>query len=140
MKIVLDTNVLVSGLINGYGPPGKIIDLIRTGLILPVVDDQILDEYDAVLRRPRLQQWISPDDVEPIMEFLRKEGVYRVANRFYPGLPDPDDAMFAELASTENVPLITGNTRHFPPDLCPTVQVYSPQEFLELYANPGKEY
>ncbi|PIY26102.1 MAG: putative toxin-antitoxin system toxin component, PIN family, partial [Deltaproteobacteria bacterium CG_4_10_14_3_um_filter_51_14] len=31
MKIVLDTNVMISGMLNPSGPPGKIIDLLRSG-------------------------------------------------------------------------------------------------------------
>jgi len=51
VKIVLDTNVLISGMLSPSGPPGKIIDLLRSGALQLVVDDRILSEYTDVLRR-----------------------------------------------------------------------------------------
>ena len=53
MKVVLDTNVLVSGLLNPDGNPGRVLDLLLAGEITLLVDDRILAEYRAVLARPR---------------------------------------------------------------------------------------
>ena len=40
MKIVLDTNVLISGMLNPSGPPGRIVDFMRTGVLQIVVDER----------------------------------------------------------------------------------------------------
>ena len=71
MIIVLDTNVLVSGIINPHGPPGRIVDLLRAGELRLAVDDRILSEYTDVLRRPRLASYFAGQDVEHILEYLR---------------------------------------------------------------------
>ena len=47
MKIVLDTNVLISGMLNPSGPPGGIVDFLRTCVLLLVIDDRIIAEYKA---------------------------------------------------------------------------------------------
>ena len=53
MKVVVDTNALVSGLINAQGGPGRIVDLLRVDVLQVVVDDRILAEYrDVWLARP----------------------------------------------------------------------------------------
>jgi len=44
-RLVLDTNVLVSGMINAFGAPGRIADLVRERHVELVVDDRILAEY-----------------------------------------------------------------------------------------------
>ncbi len=54
MRIVVDTNVLVSGLLNPYGSPGRILDLVLSGRIQVLYDDRILEEYQDVLARPQL--------------------------------------------------------------------------------------
>ncbi len=53
MRVVLDTNVLVSGLLNPDGSPGRVLDLFLAGGITLLVDDRILGEYRAVLPRPK---------------------------------------------------------------------------------------
>ncbi len=60
MLIVLDTNVLVSGLLNQSGFPGQILKLIVARAIHLAADRRILDEYHDVTKRPHLK--ITPLD------------------------------------------------------------------------------
>lgn len=46
-----DANVLVSGLLSPYGPPGRILDALLAGILTLVFDDRILGEYEDVLTR-----------------------------------------------------------------------------------------
>lgn len=55
MKIVLDTNVLVSGLINANGFPGRIIDLVRNNILQLIIDSRIMEEYSDVLNRDKFK-------------------------------------------------------------------------------------
>ena len=66
MKAVLDTNVLVSGLLSHAGPPGKLIDAIETGLLVPVFSEPILFEYLEVLLRPKFR--FETDSITVLME------------------------------------------------------------------------
>lgn len=52
MRIVLDTNVLLSGLLSPSGPPGNIVRLITTGTVRVCYDARILVDYRQVLLRP----------------------------------------------------------------------------------------
>jgi uncharacterized protein len=53
MRVVVDTNVLVSGVLN-RGPPGRIVDAIVAETFTVLYDDRILGEYRDVLARPVL--------------------------------------------------------------------------------------
>ena len=132
MKAVIDTNVLVSGLLNPHGAPGHIVDGLRTGQLLPVVDDRILNEYVRVLRRPYFDRYFSKMDRDHLLDYLTHNSEYIVATVRCNNLPDPHDAPFLETALTAAVPLITGNQKHFPPDKVQNCKVYAPAEFIML--------
>ena len=133
MKAVLDTNVLVSGLIRANGPPGRLVDWVRAGILFPVVDDRILEEYADVLRRPELTRYLFRSDAEAILDYLNRHAEHMVSAVQIDGLPDPDDAVFLEVALAADVPLVTGNKRHFPPGLRRDCPVMSSAEFLARY-------
>lgn len=131
MRIVLDTNVLVAGLLNPHGPPGRIVDLLLTGELSIAYDDRVLAEYREVLSRPRFG--FDPHDIEHIVDLLEVEGGPAPAAPLdLPDLPDPDDLPFLEIAAAvEPYLLVTGNMRHFPPEARPEgVRVESPREFV----------
>jgi putative PIN family toxin of toxin-antitoxin system len=129
MRIVLDTNVLVSGLLNPDGPPGRIIDLILDRHLVLLYDDRIIGEYLDVLARPQLD--ISQDRTTAILNFFRLAGEQIIA---YPLkadlLPDKDDLPFAEVGiSGKADTLVTGNTKHFK-TLMKDMTVLSPAELI----------
>ncbi len=55
MKIVLDTNVLVSGLLTPFGPTGEIVRMVSAGELILAIDARILSEYQEVLHRPKFK-------------------------------------------------------------------------------------
>ena len=132
-RIVLDTNVLVSGMINSHGPPGRIVDLLREEMVELVVDDRVLSEYRMVLNRPKFRRYFNPQSVSDILNFLEQNTLYMVPIKTIIGLPDPDDVPFAELALSADVPLITGNTADFPKSLLQNVCILTPAEYLREY-------
>jgi len=130
MRIVLDTNVLVSGMINPNGPPGRIVDLIREGLVELVVDDRILAEYSEVLNRPKFNPYFHASDVRDILVFLEQNAHYIASTTQVADMPDPDDTPFLEVALTAAVPLITGNISHFPEHCRSHTSIQTPIEFI----------
>ncbi len=135
MKAVVDTNVLVSGLINPGSYPGRIIDLLRVDALQIVADDRILAEYHDVLRRVAFRAYFSEQDREDILEYLDNNALH-IASRFVVRcLPDSGDAPFLEVALSE-VPLVTGNAKHYPLEKRRDCQVLSPKEFLHMHFSP----
>ena len=131
--VVLDTNVLVSSLLNPNGSPGKILDLIIGGQIQVAYDDRILGEYEDVLAGPELH--IRPSQAFAVIGHIELSGKFVTAKSLpTEGYPDPDDIMFAEvlIASNANA-LVTGNLRHYHPLVQRKMPVLSPVQFLEKY-------
>ena len=133
MRIVLDTNVLLSGMIRSGGAPGKIIDLVRMGTLSTVVDDRILQEYSEVLKRDYFRRYFTDLEREEILDFLRSNSHYVTAVVVVTDLPDPDDVPFLEVSLSESAPLITGNMKHFPESRRRGAVVCSPSQFLASY-------
>lgn len=129
MKVVLDTNVLVSTLLTPYGPSARVLDAILAGILIPVFDDRILREYEEVLGRSRFG--FDAKDVKALLDFFRFEGVAVTAPPLHIELPDPDDVMFVEGASAGAADIVvTGNKKHFPAEQCCDIRVVSPAELL----------
>ncbi len=133
MIAVMDTNVLLSGLMFSANPPGRILDLVRAGALQLAVDDRILAEYRDVVARPAFARYFPAEDRDRILSLIRFEAVPVLCSERFTDLPDPDDACFAEVALAAGVPLITGNRRHFPPATLQRVTILSPTQFLDLF-------
>jgi len=132
MHVVLDTNVLVAGLLTPHGPPGRVIDLILNGDLTPCFDDRILAEYREVLSRPKFG--LDPDQIEAVLDYIEGEGLHFIAKPLDISLPDPDDRAFLEMAvAAEAECLITGNPRHFPAKSRYGLRVIGPREFIEQW-------
>jgi putative PIN family toxin of toxin-antitoxin system len=130
VRVVLDTNVLVSAVLTAHGTCARIVDLLAEGALELHVDDRILAEYTSVLQRPELR--IVPEDATVLLELIRSIAD-PVAGRPLPvHLPDPEDETFLEVAAASASVLITGNTRHYPKSLRAGVTVLTPGEFLEV--------
>lgn len=132
--LVLDTNVLVSGVINPFGAPGRILDLVREGALTLAVDDRILAEYADVLNRPKFRAYFPPEEVRDIVRFLERNTLYTVCTESVHDLPDATDSPFLEVALNVGAPLVTGNAGHFPADCCRGVAVLPPGAFLATLA------
>jgi putative PIN family toxin of toxin-antitoxin system len=132
MKIVLDTNVLVSGLLTPFGTSGEIIRMVSSGQLSLCYDARILTEYRDVLLRPRFQ--FNPEHVSSLLDYIRHAGQAHPTQPLPNPLPDPDDEPFLEVAIAGKVScLITGNKVHFPKSYLQGMKVFSPTDFLNYY-------
>jgi len=128
---VLDTNVLVSGLLSAKGPSGRLIDAILARKLAIAFDDRILCEYREVLARPRFS--FKAADVAAFWEILPFQ-------RHLVAMPieglkasDDSDTKFLEVAAaTESKILVTGNEKHYPEKTRGEVRILSPREAFEL--------
>ena len=128
MKIVLDTNILVSALLSPQGVPAQVLMLTLAGELRLLFDERVLEEYREVLSRPRFA--IPTAQVEEVLRQLEADGELVAATPVTAALPDPDDRAFVEVALSGHADaLVTGNARHFPPDL--GITVLSPRALLQ---------
>jgi putative PIN family toxin of toxin-antitoxin system len=131
VRIVLDTNVLVSGLLNPHGAPATIVGLVAEGSLVVCYDTRILLEYRDVLHRARFG--FDPAAVESLLMQIQADGEPVTARPLRQGLADPSDEVFLEVAVAAGVRwLVTGNLRHFPPTRSGGVTPVSPVAFLQV--------
>jgi putative PIN family toxin of toxin-antitoxin system len=131
MKIVLDTNVFVSGIFFS-GPPYRILRAWREGFVRVVYSPAIILEYKRVL--DHLSQQFPDIDGEPFLNLLRRygeqvrpEGVSGISCR------DPQDLKFLEcLLYSKARCLVTGDK-----DLLDTqtksALILTPRQFCDRY-------
>ncbi|MBP5406361.1 putative toxin-antitoxin system toxin component, PIN family [bacterium] len=127
---VIDTNVVVSAMLKWQSLPGNILKLVFDGVVVPVFNNEILNEYREVLSRPKfnLPKTIIDDFVGNIEEY----GISIEAESLDLALPDPKDKVFYEITmehrKSDETYLVTGNTKHFPKQHF----VVTPREMLEI--------
>jgi putative PIN family toxin of toxin-antitoxin system len=131
IRVVVDTNVLVSGLLSENGPPGQIVDLIIAAELQPLLDRRILSEYTRVLRRPELD--LPAEAVTQLLHAIDDTGMLITPMPWPHKLPDASDEPFLAVAQAGvALSLVTGNLKHYPERFRQGVQVLSPREFIEL--------
>ena len=114
LRLVVDTNVIVSGLLNRLGKPGRIVNSILDGTIQVIYSTGILQEYRDVLVRPKFQ--FQPQEITALLDVVAHN---RELIAFVPPMPsirfpDPPDSVFFLVAAAARCPLVTGNLKHFP--------------------------
>jgi putative PIN family toxin of toxin-antitoxin system len=127
LRVVLDTNVLVSALWTPAGNASAIVSLILSDKIIPFFDQSILDEYRAVLSRPRLA--FAPGQVNELLDEIIGRGISLIVLPSTMVMPDESDRKFYDVAVFSRAYLITGNIRHFPE----APFVTNPARFLDMF-------
>ena len=132
MNIVLDTNVLVAGLLTPFGPCGEIVRMVSSGELTLSLDARILTEYQEVLDRPKFK--FDKDKVAALLDHIEHRGITVASSPLPQPLPDIDDEPFLEVAiAARAICMVTGNQVHFPTELRQGVMVLSPSDLLGFY-------
>lgn len=128
---VIDTNVLVSAMLKFSSVPGRIVNEALGGDIVPLLCDEIIEEYREVLTRTKFKFDLSK--VEILISGIIDRGIFIVAKPINETIQDPEDIVFYEVVMEskkdyEKSYLVTGNIKHFP------VKPYivTPREMLDI--------
>jgi len=112
-RLVVDTNVFVSGLISGAGSPAQILRAIQRRKVIHLVSDPIVEEYLRVLDYPQIRRFkkITDEFVADIAAYLvyQTERVELVSNIRLS--PDPDDNVFLETTIDGRASLLVTNDK-----------------------------
>ncbi|MBK1834434.1 putative toxin-antitoxin system toxin component, PIN family [Roseibacillus ishigakijimensis] len=133
MRVVIDTNVIVSGLRSQKGAAFLLLKEVRQGRLTPVISPALFFEYEAVLTRPGiLPTQFSRTDITKFLDaFLSLSDLQEIHFKWRPWLRDPNDEFVLELAvAAGSLPIITQNLKDFRSSSLLGVTVMTPWERL----------
>lgn len=127
---VIDTNVIVSSMLKNQSTPGQIIRLVTQNTIIPLLNEEILQEYIEVITRNRFH--FSKTLIENTISLIKSKAIYLQREQTLEQFIDKEDIVFFEIVlsarSTMDAYLITGNMKHYPI----RSYVVTPTQMLEI--------
>jgi putative PIN family toxin of toxin-antitoxin system len=132
LRLVIDTNVLISAALKPAGLQRTVFLLAITKPARWYVSTPILEEYREVLARPELQ--IRRGLRQQFLQLIKIHSHSVTPTKRLEVTPDPDDNMFLECADVARADyLVTGNQKHFP-RFWKNTKIITPREFISLTA------
>ena len=133
MRVVFDTNVLVSALLLEHSTPAQaLFSAISNGEVL--ISIALINEVHRVLYRPKFDRYITDAQREDFMLALVGTGMLVEVTEAIIVCRDPKDNMILELAVSGNADIIvTGDSDLLVLHPFRDVFILNPQTFLENY-------
>lgn len=130
IRVVLDTNIVVSAALKEAGREAAVLSLALTGNLSLKVSRAILTEYEEVLHRKKFR--LNREQVDRLLDLIRRESTLVTPSHVLSISPDEPDNRLLECAEEAQADyLVTGNKRHFPKRWKGTL-VVNARELLEL--------
>jgi putative PIN family toxin of toxin-antitoxin system len=100
IKVVIDTNIWISALLNPFGYPARIKKSFEKGAFQVVVSEPILEELADVLHRPRIREKydVAPEDIEEILTLIEERSEHVLLSGDIEICRDKDDNLIIETA------------------------------------------
>ena len=131
LKVVYDTNVVVSGLLSSRGIPALLLDLVFNKRVSLILSEEIFDEYVEVLGRPKFN--LPKRQRDSVLRQLRNLANWVKPDQRISVAQDPDDNIILECAVAGRANyLVTGNLHHFPKSIR-QISIVNPRQFLDIY-------
>ena len=135
-RVVADTNVLVSAILQPQGASGRILQAWGDGVIELVVCPASLRELGNVLARPRLRKRVSAEEAEAFVSLLGRQAELRADPIFEPGLTrDPKDDYIVALAAAANAICVVSGDDDLLSATNVAPRVLTPADVLEWLPN-----
>ena len=132
LRLVIDTNIVVSAALKPDGLQRTVLVLAVTKPARLYVTEAILEEYREVMARRRMN--IPKGRRQQLLQLIRNRAYTVAPTRALQVTPDPDDNMFLECADAARADyLVTGNQRHFP-KFWKKTKVITSREFISIVA------
>ena len=132
LRLVIDTNVVVSAALKPGGLQRTVVLLAMTKPTCWYVSDPIVSEYATVLARPELK--IRRSLRQQLLQLIKNHARVVIPSRLPQVTSDPADNMFIECADAARADyLVTGNQRHFP-KFWKNTKIITSSEFLSVLA------
>ena len=134
MRVVLDTNVVVSRYLSPFGPPTHIFDAWHKKQFDLLVSPPILDEYERALKYPhvRAKHQLPDEEIAGIIEgFANAAKVVTPKTHLTVIKADPDDDKFLECAVEGQASyIVSGNKHLYELKTYKGIQIFTPTQFI----------
>ena len=128
MRVVLDSNIVVSACLTPQGASATIVELALLGYFTLCISQEVLSEYREVLARPKFSREL--ERIKTVLEGIEEMSEVIVPRQRLTLSSDDEDNRLLECAQAAKADfLVTGNRKHFP-DRMDEVRILSPREFL----------
>jgi uncharacterized protein len=133
IRVVLDTNILVSALLQPQGLPARTFLMALAGTTAQLcVSGDVYAEYEEVVRRPKFNR--DEAVIESALHAIRQNGFWVKPSEKVNVCSDPDDNIFLECAQAARAHyLVSGNLKDFPAKWANT-QIVTARQFLDAVA------
>lgn len=135
MRVVVDTNILISAIIKPTGSVGRVLLLLRDGRYTILYAQSLLAELVDVLNRPRIRHKyrLSNEDIETALALILLRGEAVHPQRQITICRDPRDDKFLEVAvaGKANV-IVSGDEDLLGLNPFEGIPIVSPRDFLDL--------
>lgn len=133
IRIILDTNVLYSGLYSSGSASFKVLQAIEKDKVKTVISTTLLFEYEDILKRNQAVLGLSDEEIEGLLDYFCLQSEHQKIHYLWrPCLSDPNDDHLLELAVASGTNLIvTHNTKDFRGAAKFGVKSITPKELME---------
>ena len=130
LKVVFDTNVIVSALLTEEGLPALLLDLATDKKIQLFYSPDLMTEYEEVLRRDKFG--LPEEKIRKALDEIKQTSIEVIPTQILTILTrDPKDNRILEASQEAKADyLITGNKRHFPFTKFQKTWIVTPREFI----------
>ena len=134
LKVVLDTNVLVSAAISSQGNPALIFEMLILGTIHNSTTPEIITEFEEVLQRPHIAKRLPPAKKDFILNMFKDISEIIIPDsKFQEVQEDPDDDKFLECAVSAGADfIISGDDHLLKIKEFRGIKILNPAEFVNL--------
>ncbi|MEW6388558.1 MAG: putative toxin-antitoxin system toxin component, PIN family [Thermodesulfobacteriota bacterium] len=146
MKVVFDTNVLLSAILTPHNPPARLLQLALEGKFQLLISPKIMEELVRVIRYPKLtkllkKRRLTPKDLEDFLEKLGKIVIWTPGKLTIKAIPeDPaDDPIIAGAVEGEADFLVSGDHHLLDLGAFQGIKILNPASFLEWFQKLEKE-
>ncbi|MDQ1249125.1 MAG: uncharacterized protein QG597_3499 [Actinomycetota bacterium] len=132
MRAVLDTNVVISALLNPTGAPARVVRAWTAGVFEYVASELLLAEVERAFAYSKIRTRIPPDDASRFVDLMRANCEIMADRPLEVAFacPDPRDEFLISLAHHARAFIVTGDGDLL--SLTPGLPVVSPTAFLEI--------
>ncbi len=133
IRVVIDTNVLISALLQPQGLPAQVLLMSVAGRAARLcVSGEVYAEYEEVIRRPRFKR--SESEIAETLRAIREIGIWVKPSHKVRACIDPDDDVILECAQAARAHyIVTGNVKDFPAKWADAL-IVTPHQFLDAIA------